>query len=240
MSVWGQTLLDSLKECPKMDKKETKEMILKRLKLNSGIVEQTNCYIVQDEETKEAMVIDPGGEAEKIIEMLDILEANLKYIYLTHCHGDHIGALKELKEEKGGKILVHRNDVEGLYNKDISLTDYIGIHDVKLEADSRVDDGDKIHIGNLEFTIIHTPGHTAGGSCLYSEKEKLLFSGDTLFHGTWGRTDLPTSSFQDIIQSITTKLLTLPDDTIVYPGHGKSTMIEEEKPIYLELQPREE
>lgn len=215
-------------------------MILKRLKVNSGIVEPTNCYIVQDEETKEAMVIDPGGEPEKIIEMLDILEANLKYIYLTHCHGDHIGALKELKEAKGGKILVHRNDVEGLYNKDISLTDYIGIHDVKLEADSRVDDGDKIHIGNLEFMIIHTPGHTAGGSCLYSEKEKLLFSGDTLFHGTWGRTDLPTSSFQDIIQSITTKLLTLPGDTIVYPGHGKSTMIEEEKPIYLELQPREE
>ncbi len=215
-------------------------MILKRLKVNSGIVEQTNCYIVQDEETKEAMVIDPGGEPEKIIEMLNILEANLKYIYLTHCHGDHIGALKELKEAKGGKILIHRNDVEGLYNKDISLTDYIGIHDVKLEADSRVDDGDTIHIGNLEFTIIHTPGHTAGGSCLYSEKEKLLFSGDTLFHGTWGRTDLPTSSFQDIIQSITTKLLILPGNTIVYPGHGKSTMIEEEKPIYLELQPREE
>lgn len=225
---------------PKYDKKETKEMILKRLKVSSGIVEQTNCYIVQDEETKEAMVIDPGGEPEKIIEMLDILEAKLKYIYLTHCHGDHIGALKELKEVKGGKVLVHRKDVEGLYNKDISLTDYIGIHDIQLEADSRVDDGDIIHIGNLEFNIIHTPGHTAGGSCLYSEKEKLLFSGDTLFHGTWGRTDLPTSNFQDIMQSITTKLLTLPNDTIVYPGHGKSTMIEEEKPIYLELQPREE
>ena len=87
-------------------------MILKRLKVSSGIVESTNCYIIQDEETKEAMVIDPGGEPEKIIEMLDILEANLKYIYLTHCHGDHIGALKELKEAKGGKILIHRNDVE--------------------------------------------------------------------------------------------------------------------------------
>lgn len=215
-------------------------MILKRLKVNSGIVEQTNCYIVQDEETKETMVIDPGGEPEKIGEMLSILGANLKYIYLTHCHGDHIGALKELKEAKGGKILIHRNDVEGLYNKDISLTDYIGIHDVVLEADSRVDDGDKIHIGNLEFTIIHTPGHTAGGSCVYSEKENLLFSGDTLFHGTWGRTDLPTSNFQDIMRSIITRLLVLPNDTIVYPGHGKSTMIEEEKPIYLELQPREE
>lgn len=214
-------------------------MILKRLKVNSGIIELTNCYIIQDEETKETMVIDPGGEPERIIEMLNILEANVKYIYLTHCHGDHIGALKEVKDAVGGKILIHRYDVEGLYNKDISLTDYIGIHDIQLEADSRVDDGDKIHIGNLEFIVIHTPGHTAGGSSLYCEKEKLLFSGDTLFHGTWGRTDLPTSNFQDIINSITEKLLTLPDDTIVYPGHGKSTMIEEEKPIYLDLKPRD-
>lgn len=215
-------------------------MILKRLKVNSGIIEQTNCYIVQDEETKEAMVIDPGGDPDTIIQMLDILDAKVKYIYLTHCHGDHIGALKEVKDAKGGKILIHRYDVEGLYNKDISLTDYIGIHEIKLEADSRVDDEDTIHIGNIEFKIIHTPGHTAGGSCLYCEKERLLFSGDTLFHGTWGRTDLPTSSFEDIIKSITEKLLVLPGETIVYPGHGKTTMIEEEKPIYLELRPRED
>ncbi len=215
-------------------------MILKSIKVSSGIVELTNCYIVQDENTKETMVIDPGGEPEKIIEMLDILGAKVKYIYLTHCHGDHIGALNAVKNAKGGKILIHRNDVEGLYDKNISLTEYIGIEDIKLEADSRVDDGDKIHVGNLEFIVIHTPGHTAGGSCLYCEKEKLLFSGDTLFRGTWGRTDLPSSSFQDIIESITNKLLVLPEDTIVYPGHGKSTMIEEEKPIYLDLKPRED
>lgn len=215
-------------------------MILKILRVNSGYAELTNCYIIQAENTKEAMVIDPGGEAEKIIKMLDVLDANLKYIYLTHCHGDHIGALKELKEAKGGKILIHRNDVEGLYNKNISLTDYIGIDEIKIDEASKVDDGDKIHVGNLEFIVIHTPGHTAGCSSLYCEKEKLLFSGDTLFYGTWGRTDLPTSSFQDIINSITTKLLVLPGDTIVYPGHGKSTMIEEERPIYMDLKPREE
>lgn len=216
-------------------------MILKVLKVHSGLItEQTNCYIVQDEETKETMVIDPGGEAEKIIEMLEILEAKLKYIYITHCHGDHIGALQQLKEKKGGKILIHRFDAEGLYNKDISLTDYIGIEKVSLEADSRVDDGDTIHVGSLPFQVIHTPGHTIGGSCLYCEKEKLLFSGDTLFHGTWGRTDLPTSSFNDIMKSITNKLLVLPKDTIVYPGHGKSTMIQEELPIYYELKPRED
>lgn len=215
-------------------------MILKILRVNSGYAELTNCYIVQDENTKETMVIDPGGEPEKIIEMLDILQANLKYIYLTHCHGDHFGALKKLYEAKGGTILIHRNDAEGLYNKNISLTDYIGMDEIKLEEASRVDDGDKIHVGDLEFTVIHTPGHTAGGSSLYCKKEELLFSGDTLFRGTWGRTDLPTSSFQDIINSITTKLLVLPGDTIVYPGHGKSTIIEEEKPIYMDLKPREE
>lgn len=216
-------------------------MILKQLKVQSGLIgEPTNCYIVQDEETKETMVIDPGGEANKIIEMLEIIEAKLKYIYLTHCHGDHIGALKELKEQKGGKILIHRFDAEGLYDKNISLTEYIGIEEVHLEADSRVDDNDTIHIGSLEFRVIHTPGHTVGGSCLYCEQENLLFSGDTLFHGTWGRTDLPTSSFIDIMQSITNKLLVLPPDTICYPGHGKSTMIKEEVPIYCELRPRED
>ena len=138
-------------------------MILKQLKVNNGMLnDTTNCYIIQEEQSKEAIVVDPGGDCDKIIEMLDILEANLKYIYLTHCHGDHIGALKELKNKKGGKILIHRFDAEGLYDKNISLTDYIGINEINLEADSRVDDDDSIHIGKLEFKIIHTPGHTAG------------------------------------------------------------------------------
>lgn len=215
-------------------------MILKILRVNSGYAELTNCYIVQDEETKETMVIDPGGEASKIADMLNILEANLKYIYITHCHGDHIGALKELNELKGGKILIHREDAEGLHNKNVSLTDYIGMHEVDIQNSLTIDDEDKIHLGKLEFIVIHTPGHTAGGSSLYCPEEKMLFSGDTLFNGTWGRTDLPTGSFKDIINSITQKLLILPGDTIVYPGHGKSTIIEEEKPIYMDLKPRED
>ena len=125
-----------------------------------------------------------------------------------------------------------------MYDDSINLASYIGIDEIKLEADSRVDDGDLIHIGELEFKVIYTPGHTIGSSSLYCEKEKLLFSGDTLFRGAWGRTDLPTSNFEDIIKSISNKLILLPDNTIVYPGHGKSTMIREEKPIYLELKPR--
>ena len=139
----------------------------------------------------------------------------------------------------GGKILIHRDDAEGLNNRKINLTEIIdGFEEIELEADSRVNDEDLLHLGELEFKVIHTPGHTAGGSCLYQKEQKLLISGDTLFRGTWGRTDLPTSDFKQIIDSITNKLMILPDDTIVYPGHGKSTMIENEKPIYLELKPR--
>ena len=213
-------------------------MILKVLKINTNMGEPTNCYVIQDEETKEAMVVAAAGEADKILEMLTILEAKLKYIYLTHCHGDHIGGVKEVKEKMGGKVLIHRMDAEGLKDRNITLTDYIGMHQVELEADSRVDDGDLIHIGEIEFTVIHTPGHTKGSTCLYCKQEKMLFSGDTIFHGTWGRTDLPTGSFEEMIHSISYKLMVLPDDVIIYPGHGKSTMVREEEPIYLELGPR--
>ena len=213
-------------------------MILKVLKIDTWIGDETNCYIVQDEKSKETMVIDAAGDVDKIIEMLDILQAKLKYIYLTHCHGDHIGGVKELKEKYGGKIVAQRLAAENLRDHNINLTTYIGDKGLTIDTDARVDDNDLIHLGELEFRVIHTPGHTSGGSCLYCEKEQLLFSGDTLFRGTWGRTDVPTGDFEAVIKSITKKLMILPDETIVYPGHGKSTMIREEKPIYLELKPR--
>ncbi len=213
-------------------------MILKVLKIDTWIGDETNCYIVQDEKSKETMVIDAAGDVDKIIEMLDILQAKLKYIYLTHCHGDHIGGVKELKEKYGGKIVAQRLAAENLRDPNINLTTYIGDKGLTIDTDARVDDNDLIHLGELEFRVIHTPGHTSGGSCLYCEKEQLLFSGDTLFRGTWGRTDVPTGDFEAVIKSITKKLMILPDETIVYPGHGKSTMIREEKPIYLELKPR--
>ena len=216
-------------------------MILKQLKINSvmqGIV--TNCYIIVDEKTKETMIIDPAEDAEKIEELLDILEAKVKYIYLTHCHGDHIGAVEQLRREKGGKVLIHKDDYEGLKNPEINLTEILAENAIRIEADSRVNDGDVLHIGDLEFQVIHTPGHTKGGSSLYCAEEKLVFSGDTMFKGMWGRTDLPTSSFEDIMKSISNKLLVLPDETIVYPGHGMSTKIEYEEPIYYNLMPGEE
>lgn len=214
-------------------------MILKRIQVKTTQNFLTNTYIVCDEISKEAMVVDPGGEPEKIAEALDILNANLKYIFLTHCHADHIGGISKLKELKGGKILISRDDSEGLYNEEISLAYYINMQNPELEADSRVDDNDLIHIGDLEFKVLSTPGHTKGGLSLYCEKERLVFSGDTMFSGSWGRTDLPTGNFEEIMNSITTRLMTLPDETIVYPGHGKTTMIQDERNIYIELRAKD-
>ena len=194
-------------------------MILKELKIRTWIGDPTNCYIILDEESKETMVIDPAGDCDKIVEMLEILKAKLKYIYLTHCHGDHIGAVTELKSICGGRILIHRLDSEGLNDKNINLSGVVDLPEIELEADSRLDDGDLLHLGNLQFKVIHTPGHTKGGTSLYCKKENCLFSGDTLFRGTWGRTDLPTSSREEIMDSIVNKLMKLPDETIVYPGH---------------------
>ena len=210
-------------------------MILKRIKVNVGNILGVNCYIVQDEETKETMVIDPGGSVNKITDMLDALQAKVKYILLTHCHGDHIGGVNELKSKTGGTVLIHRFDEKGLNDPEISLTSHIGIQRIDIEDKSRLNEGDLIHVGNLEFKIIHTPGHTVGSICIYCEEEKMLFSGDTMFKGSWGRTDLPTSNVEDIINSITNKLMILPEDVIVYPGHGRPTRIVDEEPIYLEL-----
>ncbi|MCI8964821.1 MAG: MBL fold metallo-hydrolase [Clostridia bacterium] len=215
-------------------------MILKNVKVkieNRNLI--TNCYIIVDEDTKEAMVIDPGAEADKIIDMIDILGAKVKYIILTHCHADHIGGIAELKEKKGGKILISRDDSKGLYDTEINLDYYVEMNVPELEADSRLDDEDVIHIGNLEFKIILTPGHTKGGICIYNKEHSLMFTGDTIFAGTWGRTDLPTGNIEDIMNSIEHKILIYPDDTILYPGHGRTTLIGDEKSLYFELKRKE-
>ena len=213
-------------------------MIFKRLKVRVNLTHVTNCYIIIDEYSKETMVVDPGAEPEKIINMIKVLDGKLKYIVLTHCHIDHIGAVQSIKHELGGKVVIHRIESENIKNPDMVLFDSIGLENPNVEIDSRVDEDDIIHIGDIAFKIIHTPGHTNGSMCLYCERYKLLLSGDTLFSGTWGRTDLPTSSFEDIMLSITNKLMILPEDTIVYPGHGNSTIIKEETRIYLNLKPK--
>ena len=215
-------------------------MILKRIKIPIEFVGETNCYILIDENEKQAIVIDPAGKIDDIVEILNNLDAELKYIYLTHCHADHIKGANELREVKGGKVLIHRNGRKNLENRTPLLDDYVGLPPIYLKEDSIVDDEDTLHVGNIELRVIFTPGHTDDGTSLYCEKEKMLFSVDTLFKGAWGRVDLPTSSFKDIMNSIINKLLVLPDDTIVYPGHGDPTRIGDEKPIYLEAKPKKD
>ena len=179
-----------------------------------------------------------GSEAKKIIDMVNILEVKIKYIVLTHCHADHVMAVPELKEKYDCKVLIGRVESEYIKSPEIALFSPLNLPAINIEVDSRLDDNDVIHLGEIAFKVITTPGHTAGSICLYCEEHKLLLSGDTLFCGTWGRTDLPTSSFEDIMASIANKLMILPEDTIVYPGHGKPTMISEEEKIYLDLKPK--
>lgn len=210
-------------------------MILKIIKVNTDIDIITNSYIVSDENRKEGAIIDPGGEANKIIEMINTLDLKIKYIILTHCHIDHIGALKELKEQTKATVLISRKGAEEINNPYMNLSTYFDKNLMYIDIDARIDEGDLIHIGDLEFKVINTPGHTKDSICLYCEKENLLFSGDTIFAGTWGRTDLPSGNMEEIMNSINEKILILPDETVVYPGHDRPTTVGDEKVIYKEL-----
>ena len=203
-------------------------MILKQIEVKSSLIDEfTNCYIVQDENTKEAMCIDPGGDFEKIQNMLNIMEAKLKYIYLTHSHLDHIEMANVLKEKCGGEILISRKGAENVNNSEINLANLINTN-IKINVDARVDDKDILHVGNIEFKVMYTPGHTNDGTCLYCENEKLVFTGDTLMYMGYGRCDFPTGNQKELKKSIK-KLFLLPDDTFVYPGHGLATTIKDEK-----------
>ena len=203
-------------------------MILKQIEVKSSLIDDyTNCYIMQDEETKETICIDPGGEINKIEEMLEILNAKLKYIYLTHSHLDHIEKAQELKEKYGGEILISRLGEENINNSEINLSNMIG-KDIYTKVDARVDDKDILHVGCIELEVISTPGHTNDGTSLYCKEEGIVFTGDTLMYMGYGRTDFPTGSTKELKKSLK-RLFTLPDDTFVYPGHGIATTIMDEK-----------
>ncbi len=201
-------------------------MILKQLKVETcqGII--TNTYIVCN--GGEAMVIDPGGEAEKINKTLEELNVKVKYILLTHCHVDHVYATLDVKEKNNGKVLISQIDGDGLKNPIMNLAPFLGVKMPEIEPDIIVKENDIFKLGDLEFKILATPGHTKGSISVYCEKEGVVFSGDTLFKNAYGRIDLPSGSFDAIAKSIVYKLHTLPKETIVYPGHGDTTKIEDE------------
>ena len=194
----------------------------------------TNMYVVADEETKEGILIDAAGGIDKIYNYVENMNIKLKYVILTHCHGDHIAGLKELRKNYPRiKVVINEDDKVGLTDDTINLCSFLGLPENYIEADILVKDGDIIEFGGLKATIIHTPGHTAGSMSILIKDA--VFTGDTMFKRVYGRTDLKTGSEREIMWSIKDKLLKLPDNTIVYPGHGAITIIREEKEFYDKL-----
>ena len=187
----------------------------------------TNCYILGDEETKQGMVIDPGGDFEIIEAHLKKLKLSVKYIILTHGHVDHIGALSQLKKATKAEILIHSEDSAMLYDPNQNLSIFSGDKIIAIKADKLLEEGDIIQCGGIKLEVLHTPGHTPGGISLLTDK--VIFTGDALFCGSVGRTDFPGSSYQELIDSIKEKILSKDDDFIIYPGHGPSSTIGEER-----------
>ena len=198
-------------------------MILKKLVVGPL---SSNCYIVGSEASKEGMIIDPGDEAEVILRNVKDLGLEIKSIVLTHGHIDHIGALKEVKEATGAEVAIQTDEGKSLQGQ--SLSTMLGLsYPTPLPPDRLLKDGDSIDIGDLHFLVLHTPGHSPGCICLLGQG--VVFSGDTLFNYGIGRADLPGSNYSQLMNSIHTKLMTLPDNTTVYPGHGPDTTIGAER-----------
>lgn len=189
---------------------------------------QTNCYLVMDKETKDAVLFDPADDCPAIVSMQAEAGAKIRGIFLTHGHFDHITAAAEAKRAFHGEIYAGEKEKELMADVAMNCSS-MGLKKVTLEADRWLSDGEKLSLGSLDFQVIHTPGHTGGGLCFYFEKDGLLISGDTLFFENVGRTDLPTGNGRQIIESVTKKLLVLPEDTLVLPGHGSQTTIGYEK-----------
>ena len=191
----------------------------------------TNCYVVGCEETKEAIVIDPGfdrdKEAEEVLTFIKQNDLHIKYIINTHGHSDHTAGNGIIKEATGALILIHEDDAIMLTAVAKTLSRMFGTRVTSPPADRTLRDGDVIQVGRIKLVVLHTPGHSRGGISLLGED--FVFSGDTLFAGSIGRTDFPGASFEEIIHSIKTKLVTLPDRFKVYPGHGPVTTIGDEK-----------
>jgi glyoxylase-like metal-dependent hydrolase (beta-lactamase superfamily II) len=190
---------------------------------------QCNCSILGDETSREAIVVDPGDDIQRIIALLQRHNLTVKQILITHAHIDHIAGAAKLKTLTGAPILYNSNDLPLVKMMDMQAA-WLGMPTPEVPPpDDTLDDGRVISITGLTGQILHTPGHTQGSVCLHIPSENLLLAGDTLFAGSVGRTDLPGGDRPTLIRSIRSKLLSLPGDTTVIPGHGPSTTLEDEK-----------
>lgn len=197
-------------------------MILRRFEVGPFA---SNCYLVGDEPTREGLVIDPGAEPETVIEGIQASKLTIKTVVLTHGHIDHISALAEVKKATGAKVAIHAEDAPLLGRQPRSLS--FGFQHEVVTPDRLLQGGDTINVGGLGFKVIHTPGHSRGSICLLHDG--VLFSGDTLFNYGIGRYDLAGGDYGQLMNSLSVKLLTLPGNTVVYPGHGPETTINDER-----------
>lgn len=196
--------------------------------LPSGAL-QANTYLAVDEKTNEGFIVDPGGYNKVLTKEVRDNDVNIKYIILTHGHSDHICGVNEHKAEfPDAKIVAYKDEEAMLENPNLNQSPGFGVP-YSTKADILVSDGDELKVGDVTLKFIHTPGHTEGGMCIYVKEAKALFSGDTLFRQSIGRTDFPGGSYKEIMDSIRKKLLLLPDDTNVFPGHMGTTSIGFEK-----------
>lgn len=195
----------------------------------TGII-STNCYVVSNEETKEAVIIDPAAYPKKMKSYLQENELQVKAVLLTHGHFDHIMGIDGILEDFKVPVYVHEEEAELIADPILNESNTY-TNGYTYEKAEYLHDGQTLDLIGYQFQVIHTPGHTSGGASYYVESEKVLFSGDTLFHGSVGRTDFKTSSMSALVHSIREKLFLLPDETVVYPGHMGATTIGTEKQI---------
>ncbi|MFR6010757.1 MAG: MBL fold metallo-hydrolase [Coprococcus sp.] len=188
----------------------------------------TNCYLIINKENKEALLVDPADNALRISNVIVENGCTLKAILLTHGHFDHIMALNDLKKRYNVPVYAHEEEEDVLKQSSLNLSGSIG-QIYTTQADVYVKDGEHLKLAGLDVIVLYTPGHTKGGVCYYFPEEKVLMSGDTLFHCSIGRTDFPTGSMSQLVRSVKEQLFVLPDDVQVYPGHDSVTSIGYEK-----------
>ncbi len=188
---------------------------------------QSNCYLILCTKTQQCVIVDPGEEPDAIVNMVNMNKAEPVLIINTHGHGDHIGANRAIKERYDIPLAIHEDDARMLTDPQFNMSALLGFNITSPPADILLKDGDRQEFADTSIEILHTPGHSPGGISLLIENH--LLSGDALFNSSIGRSDIPGASHEQLIRGIKEKLMALPDDTIVYPGHGPTTTIGEER-----------